>query len=238
MEFPTTCVQYTYRMNSVSRRAVAKGAVWATPTIMVGSPAPAVAASCTPAILDWDTQPVGVSSASISIGATAPVTVTHSVAYGAGVTPGTNSDQVQAGPMSGVPGNWWRLGMGSSSAPIQSGWAASVTWRFSKPVKNLAFTILDIDYVANGGVGWSDRVWLSDSFVITGQGANVSGVGTQANPWNSTVNTNAGANDAGNRVSVRYAGPISTFVVSYQAGDRAAGASNMHIGLSDLSFCV
>lgn len=227
--------------HSPSRRAVARGLAWTVPSATVAMAAPAYAASpCEARVLKWSGYPVGtIAPSPIGVPNSAmkdPVSVTHTVSTSGSTVAGPQADQVQAGPQSAVDGNWWRLSMGKDQNPTATGWSIRTTWNFNRPVTNLKFSVLDIDYVS-GSSGWSDRVYLTSGFTAV-RGGYITGNGTAADEWYSTGDFNAGGHAGGNRVDVTYAGPITSFTLVYTCGNRASGTTNMHVGLSNLTFCA
>jgi hypothetical protein len=223
------------RTRTPRRRSVVAAGAWAAPAVVAASATPAFAASpCITQLLNWDSYPTGAAPpASIVI---AGVTITRSLAYGGGATPNPSSGFVLAGPQGGIVGNALAIAMGATGTPVATGNSAVLTLSFDTAIKDLSFTLTDIDRVQ---AGWRDQVSVTPGFTLVGTlGSNINvGNGSAGTPWSSTNNVNLpGTNSTGN-VAVRYAGPISTVSITYTNG-ADAGANSMAIFLSDVSFCA
>lgn len=236
-----TSPPHTPPNEQLTRRKLTKTVTWATPTVVASFAAPAYASSpCTNRSLVWADSLVNAAAPSpVVVGPTSdPVNVSHTVSPASGTTLGPQANFIQAGPQSNVAGNWWRLSMGSRSVASQSGWSVSSRWTFSRPVSNLKFSILDIDYLTGAG-GWSDGVSLtSPSSYSQVKGSMIDGTGAPGSEWYARDSFNGGASDAGYRVDITFPGPVSEFTIRYISGNRSSGTANMHIGLSGMTFCA
>jgi hypothetical protein len=217
------------------RRSVVAAGAWAAPAVVAASATPAFAASpCVTQLLNWDSYATGAAPpASIVI---AGVTITRSLTYAGGATPNPASGTVLAGPRGNVTGNAFAIAMGATGAPVATGNSATLTLTFSTAIKDLTYTLMDIDRVANS---WRDQVSLTAGFSVVGTlGTNINvGSGAAGTPWSSTNSNNLGNTDATGNVTVRYAGPISSVSIIYSNGADVS-ATSMAIFLSDVSFCA
>lgn len=223
----------TENVSRPSRRAVARGAAWALPTLVVAGQAPALAASrCDPVVIDWDTQAVGTSAVSTTVGSTTlSVTASPDVSY---------SDvnlTVRPGPQGGVSGNYVTL---SKLNPVP-GATATYTFTFSQPVRAVSFTIVDID--ATLVSQWVDAVALSSGFVTNSRGVALTGTGTATDYFrlaNNATGNLADISPDGN-VTLTYAGDLTTFQLFYRndypTGQApGTGTRTQGIGITDIRF--
>lgn len=226
-----------------TRRAVARGAAWAVPVVAVGAAAPYAAAShCPPYsyVLDWGgvastytrtnatnalatTDPDGA-GATPAVGVTIESTLVGGIATGQELTT-TNQNLRVAGTNiggSGRPGLQFqqhptatnRTNPSNDAVPQRTA-RQEVKFTFSRAVVDLRFSISDID----GTVGdFLDRVELTTGFTYTYNATYVAGAGTLASPFRPTAafeNFNAADTASTNNVAIRYAGPITTFTMTY-----------------------
>lgn len=103
----------------------------------------------------------------------------------------------------------------SSSERRQDSQTVAVT--FDRPVRNLAFTITDIDFTTGQ---YADRVELLGPFTAV-KPSTVTGSGTQASPWQgnaSSGNVDHVTSGQGN-VKVTFAGPVTAFALRFWNAD-------------------
>jgi hypothetical protein len=226
----------------LTRRSLTRGAVWTAPAIVVGVAAPAYAASCTSAYrLNWGTTPYTTSSnsGSATVSATSgggtPVVVTFASTITGSVNRSSENLTVPATTNIGGLGAGER-GLSLRHTNISSGRSnrQTVNITFSRPVTGLSFTFTDIDSNESwlSGDFW-DRIELSGvrTFVSA---ANVTGQGTQAQPWylNNDDNDLGDTSSAGN-VTVTYAAAVTSITVVYWS-NQAGGDQRVFLG--DFTF--
>ena len=215
-------------VRQLERRTFAKGIAWSVPVVVAASAAPAVAASCAAVTIDWDTTTL--SGGAVTVGTTT-MRVTR-----AGSGSGTANDlTVRSGPMGGVNERFLQL---ERATPAKTT-SATYTFTFSQPVSNLTFSVYDID--ATIGSGWIDGVSFSSGFSATSTGATLTGTGTAASPFQPSqpaTTGNLSGSDARGNVTVSYAGPLTSFTITYTnvyTGTNSV-SGNQGIGVSDLTF--
>lgn len=102
------------------------------------------------------------------------------------------------------------------------------TYTFDRAVTNLTFTLTDIDY--NAGQ-YDDRVELTSpngSFTIQARGSEIvaDSMGVADNPFRPSGTLSLDPDNGRGNVRVNFAGPITSFVISYWNGLTSATASN------------
>ena len=215
---------------SVSRRTIVKGAAWSVPAIALAAAAPAFAASqCLPAVIDWNAFADGTTPGTISVPGTTPaLTATISVAYSSGSSPSATSGKVVDGPQGGVTGRYYRV----EFAPARQNNAATVTITFNRPVRDLRFTILDIDATT----GYRDQVVVTTPGFSYQRAAKVIGSGTTADPFRmSAPLANIAPTSSDGNVQLAWAGPLSTISFTYSQPNEAASSQNMVVGIGNVS---
>src|SRR5262249_13946685 len=120
--------------------------------------------------------------------------------------------------------------------PDAVGIGQTITFSFSKSVRNVAFTLYDIDNLSGG---WGDRVQMSTNgytFSIPSDGTVAGNGGSGNNQFHNTQASNnlGDGSDQGN-VTLTYAGPISSFAFVYRNAANTGGG-NMRIAISDITF--
>ena len=138
------------------RMAIGGAAVWATPMMHSVASAQA-AASCGPGILDWDTFTTGSTFTNTIIGNT---TITLGIA---GVTPANTAVTADNAPdLQRQRGRHPRQeppvrDEARPTARAANGNRQTITFAFSNPVTNVAFTLMDIDNLDRRRLGRSSR---------------------------------------------------------------------------------
>lgn len=244
----------------LTRRSVTRGAAWAIPTIMIGAAAPLAAASpCAPQhyVLDWGggtgttyTRNSATSGTAIvdpdGAGPIAQVVMTISAQF-VGDMEATTSAPANLAVTAGQIGGTGQVGLALHQAittprgdtqPQRSA-RQVVTFSFSEPVRNLQFTLTDIDSTEDDFI---DRIELSPTATVAPVTTWVTGLGTQASalrPTNddrSVPDTSADGN-----ARVTYAGPLSSFTMTYwnATTTRARGVDpDQVVGFTDFAFDV
>lgn len=121
-------------------------------------------------------------------------------------------------------------------SPLVLNDTVTVTITLTQAVQNLSFKIHDIDTVSGQ---WTDHVVVNTTGFTYVRGTNVTGVGTSADPFRSSVNGDNPISSGLGDVQLTWAGPISVVSFTYRAG-ATGNSNNQHIGLGNLSFysCV
>ena len=247
-------------MNQVDRRSflvkagaggAAAGALWVAPSV-IGYNAAFAGASCLiHETLTWGT----------TTGAGNGSTVPYSLSYaaGGGMTLGIAKTNIGGGPTTSsgnllveslvtggggtFPGDG---GVTTGSEFLQhfsanaTGVGQALTFTFSKPVYQLSFTLVNIDF-RNGN--WQDTVWIT--------GAAFTAVPNPRRPrpptpspgpaprpthgWAAPPSGRAASGAAAGNVTVTMAGPVSSFVLNFTTG--ASHGSTEHVGLLNLAWC-
>lgn len=244
-----------------SRRNVVRGAAWSVPVIAVATAAPAYAASpCDPRtnqVLDWDGSnttwsraedrrsgmatldpdlagPIPALTFGLATSYVGNMKPGNEVGFGNALTVVSNAGGLTTSALSLVQAT-------TSATPQGRNDRGSYTFTFSRPVSNLTFTITDID--SNSG-DFDDVLEISPGYVELSRGSAITsdnnGPGGTQRYYNTSANNalNDVSSNAGN-IRLRYAGPISTFTITYWnwANQFSSGVdSNQGIFLSDLTF--
>ena len=212
------------------RRAAIVGAVaWTAPIVLSSTDIAGAVGSCA-AVLDWDTFTTGAMFTSAVVSG---VTVTLSVVALSGTTLLATNRTVRAASNGSVN----QKALQFQQDPDAVGIGQTIAFSFSKSVRNVSFTLYDIDNTT--GNGWGDRVQVNTSgytFSIPSDGTVTGNGGSGNNQFRNTqTNNNLGdASDQGN-VTLTYAGPISSFQFTYRNAANTGGP-NMRIAISDISF--
>ena len=164
----------------MSRRTLAKTAVWVAPAAALSIAAPAVAASrCIPRTLNWTSFPIsgGKRDGQVTVGGgtatlSRDVTTDHSETF--------TTDPSQ--------GNLLRLRSetpGRSNDPATT--KQTLSLRFSMDVHNLALTVYDLDLDLRSGIlssRYEDRVHITSASTFhSTKGTNIIGSGTESDPF-------------------------------------------------------
>jgi hypothetical protein len=144
-----------------------------------------------------------------------------------------------------------RMGQGTAA---NAGASYTNTLSFSTAVRNLTFSVLDIDLLITGGAGdYRDVVVVSGTgpsgvvpFSVLAQGVAVSGAGTTTNPFvgNQNVSDTASGTPGPGNVTVCFTRPVTQVSVQHRRGTTTGvtGGSPLfggqHIGISDLTWCA
>lgn len=237
-----------------SRRTVTRAAAWSVPVVAAAAAVPAYAASCTPLtnvsmpIPATGTVTNGGRNYSLTYTPPAgqfadPVTLTIKAGYVGRMAPGSETQNLPLYTTFNPVGGLGTRGLGliqsvtgDSTVPGRSA-RGVYTFEFTKPVTNLRFSLTDIDVLSGD---YDDRIELSSSGwteIATSRGSGISGLGTQASPWRGAGSYNDNTSGAGN-VRVQFAGPVSTFVLTYwnNIGSFSGVDRNQGVFLTGISF--
>ncbi|RYC05814.1 hypothetical protein [Nocardioides zhouii] len=171
-----------------------------------------------------------------------------------------NNDTSQTMVVQAVVGGIAMSGLGfmqatTSAAPTNTkgepdgyGDRGTYTFTFGQPVSNLVFTLTDIDSTSND---FRDALVISGGFTpeFTAPGVelfvnNANGNGNQTTPdrWYQSVSASAAVDDtagSNGNLRVKFAGPVSTFAITYwnrQSAYDAGTDTNQRIFVSDMTF--
>jgi hypothetical protein len=241
-----------------SRRTVMRTAAWSIPAVAAVSAAPAFAASCT-------TKNYVVSSFALNAGVRSNQnntwTGTHAPAGQPSImltatstwigSMARESEHFQSIANAGglnVPGLRMHQERGTRDVgTAQYNHRGVFKYTFTRPVKDLTFTITDVDLFrqsTNSGRQWDDRVALSSpssTFSVLSRGNNIAsnwtGVSESA-AFRVTANDNLTNGEGAGNVRVRWAAPVSEFTIDFWNGFSNADASDRSqlIFISQMSF--
>ncbi len=223
------------RLIQAGTAGAAAAAVWTTPVLLSRDSAFAGVSCAQQAVLDWNVIGVGntfTSQTYPAVGSYPALTISHPALTAVGTpTSFAGNNQVSGVQTGNVNLPNWRIWMQCNTG----GEGYTAVFNFSVPVYNLRFTIFDIDESAGN---WQDFVSLSSPAAFTftqPAGATATGAGTAANPWVGHTNV-GGTSDAGN-VNVTFAGPVSTFTLTFLSGPNPNNGAAQFVALSNFRFC-
>jgi hypothetical protein len=214
----------------------AAGALWVAPSVLGIDTAFAGASCLQTGTLDWDTFTTGNTPPATlvsqgAVGSYPALTLSYTLTPVGTPNAQTGNNTVTAGPEGGINQKFYQLRM----TPGSAGQGFNLTYTFSQPVYNLKFIILDIDRSQNA---WVDIAWITSAAAFTFTSNNnpsYTGNGTAATPWTATGNT-AVPNTANNgNANITFAGPVTTFTISYRSGN--PNGTEQHIGIADMTWC-
>lgn len=216
----------------IGRRALTRGAAWSVPVVALAVAAPAVAASvkCTAGVLSWDSFRSGANGLGTFATTISGLTVTISVSGATGADNNGKVTSTSTGGQSNVIRFYDEENVSNTSQ--------TVTINFSKPVRNLGLSLLDVDSQLgdHGDRAYEDLVWItSPSSWSATTHSNIKGSGTQASPYRA-INTNSPVDGTSpnSNIDLTFVGPLQT--VSFVYGQDGSVDGGPFIGMSDLSF--
>jgi len=190
--------------------------------------------------LDWATLGTDVPFTSTTVGG---ITISQGpTADFAGTA--SNSFIARATAVTGNQTGYYRLSMdadavGGTQADEEVGLASTFT--FSRAVRDLSFTFLDVDITTNA---WEDQIELHGQAIdgselphtlIPVAGANA----VRAGDWAEGNGGNSDPTDTTGNVGVTFRGDVASFTISYTQGNNPTDENNyMFIGISDFSLCA
>lgn len=232
------------------RRSLIKGAAWAAPAAVIAVAAPAVAASApcgSYAVEFWD----------FGAGTTGQLSNPARYSVGNFVLEVANSGSTAqagnfyanngSGDLASSPGAYpGALRLRSRQEQDSVSTPQIVAFKFSRPVRDLSFSIRDIDndIPSNDPLGFQSA--FSDRVSITGpsprpgvvtRGARLQGQGTDSDPWRTSDNGNQGP-DSRYDVSLTWSGPVSEVSVRYWQGIRTRRGAAPAIWIDSLRFTL
>jgi hypothetical protein len=212
----------TDRSTRLGRRALIQGAAWSVPVVMIAAPAPAFAASpCTRTSLSWDSRADGSKFTSATVGG---VLVTLVLSGATSAADNAEVTSTTTGGMSKVL-RFYDLSTDNTTQTIK--------FTFSKVVRGLSFTLLDIDQSS-----WDDRVVINSAGYTYARGSAVQGTGSSGSPFQAAQgqdNGVAGTSPNGN-VTLTWAGDLTEVSFAYKQGNVTGNQTGPFIGISDLAF--
>lgn len=216
--------------NSLARRSVLTTAAWSVPVVVTAAAAPMAAASqCVPASINWNDSAVGSRPTTLAVpGVTPALTATFGIVYSAGSTPSGTSGTVVAGPQGGSTDRYYRV---EFLNPDRND-TATVTISFERAVRDVKFTILDIDAAQPG---FRDSVAVLTPGFIATPGSRVVGTGSVADPFRmNTPYANIDPTSANGNLGLAWAGPLTSVSFRYFQPNVAANSANMVVGISGI----
>ncbi|MBL0749150.1 hypothetical protein [Nocardioides baculatus] len=252
-----------------TRRVVTRTAVWTVPVIAAATTAPAYAASpCNlrvGQVLDWDGSAVAYTKTSateayavLDPDAAGPIPglrLDVKASYVGNMVAGTEGgDTSQTMTRQAAVGGLNVSGLGlmqatTSSAPNTPagttrgyGDRGTYTFTFSRAVSNLVFTITDIDSSTDD---FRDALIISGGYVVESQAPGITAITNNNNQpvnWFQGADANLPQDDtagSGGNLRIKFAGPISTFSITYWNRQTAYDQNidtNQRIFVSDMTF--
>lgn len=229
---------------TLSRRQVATGAAWSVPVLILGTAAPAAAASPVYCSQRSSTATTSMATATTGPGYTrtnstngtwrtddpdgsaalySPATIAiSSTVVGSNLSLGFTAerDNLTTYTTGGVTG--LTINQRPTSPKGTRGYEnrQDVTFRFDQPVYNLSFTIADISSNATSNTSYQfwDAVSVAtdSSYTVTSRGSRVSGIGTVTDPLRATqVYTNGADNATSWNASLSFPGRTTYVTLSY-----------------------
>lgn len=224
----------SHQNTALSRRTVAKGALWTAPAISLAAAAPAVAASSscvsyTGAFTQPSYSPVRMAyTFTGSDGSTVTVSLSTRV-YGGKTLMRPNLSA--AGNIEYYNGAG-DLRYDGLQLQQQGTGGQVLTFSFSQEVSNLQFTVADID---NDGTRYRDSIVLSPAPTTVTNGRAVVGAGTTAAPLRTTGTSQVTSDTLANRSTVTMADPLSSFSLDFSS---STGTTAQQIFITSMSFDV
>lgn len=228
----------------VGRRTLTRGAAWSVPVVTLAMAAPANAATSgpckpTPGMLSWSALKAkeGSDQRNKALATTvAGVTVTVSTS-GADSEP--DNGIYTAGPIGGASGLMLFHAPNHTTNTTQT-----ITLKFSAPVTNVSFSLLDVDSSQtkskhNTVDHWQDLVAVGPTGFTGAKNSNVTGSGTTGAPYRA-INQNSPIPDGGTASNVKLSWTASLDTVTLVYSQDGSQDGSPKVGISDISFtrCV
>ncbi|HEX3930466.1 MAG TPA: hypothetical protein VHW64_07160 [Nocardioides sp.] len=224
----------------IGRRAVARGAAWSVPVVALAVAAPAVAAStnCTMGTLSWDTFRNGVTGLGTFATTIPGLTVTIAVSGDTAAADNARVTNVATGGLSQV--------LRFYDQEKKNGTSQTVSITFSKAVRNVQFSLLDVDSALatdrRGNI--TDNYYQDQVQIVTPTSwsgtthSNIVGTGTAASPYKAkNTNSPIDGSDAASNVDLVFPGGTAGLTqVQFKYSQGAAVDGGPFIGMSDLLF--
>jgi hypothetical protein len=220
----------------ISRRTVARSAVWAVPVVSVAMAAPAFAASggCQQqgaGTITTDQKTGAVTALTFPGGVTAIVAITQ-VRNGKPYQPLMDKETGRVFTTDyGTPWDYVRL---HHAKGMKQGDVITMTITFPQPVSGFGFTITDID----GEQGqWIDQVAVAPQAFSASKGPNVIGAGTSAAPFLSDPSNPGNIDSADGDATLVWPGAQTQFTIVYTAADdRNTSDIGQMVGLGRFTY--
>jgi hypothetical protein len=229
----TPHVQDHDHVRLIGRRAVTRGAAWSVPVVAVAMAAPASAntsGACQTGKLDWDQVSLGTQTDKVLVplGGTG-VTMTISTTGDDGAANNGQVTTTSTGGQSRV--------MRFYDVNNKHNTSQQVTITFSKPVRNVSFSLLDVDSRAGNSSAdaYEDLVTVVTAGWSGTKHANIIGDGTPAHPYRAkSSDSPVAGSSADSNVDLSFAGPLTSVSFVYGQDGRVNG--DPFIGMSDVLF--
>lgn len=219
------------RTPTVSRRSLAKGAIWSAPMVLASVAAPAIAASAEPVTMLWSGFPRGSANriaepASQAVGGVKIETVlTRQRAL---VHVGRNWTPTSDGRLE-MRGN--RVNLSDSEQ--------TVALKFSMPVTDVSLTIEDLDRDRGLTRDFQDEVYIPSGAAMFTQheaGSRVIGRGSPSDPFRAADDVFGDFNGPDYAVTLRWAGPVRAITIGYRQGVLANLSTTPTVWFSPVTF--
>jgi hypothetical protein len=216
----------------ISRRAVARGAAWSVPVVALAVAAPASASAshtptCVTGLLDWDSFKNGSTQTGLNLtpGGTTGVTLRVTTSGDTGAAGNGQVTKTETGGKSSV--------LRFYDVNNKKNTSQTVTITFSKTVRNVQFSLLDVDSSTGN---YEDLVQIVSPTTYTGTvHSNVTGAGTKAKPYRAkNTNSPIDGSSANSNVDLSFVGPLTS--ISFIYGQDGTVGGDPFIGISDISF--
>ncbi|MGC4109166.1 MAG: hypothetical protein QM747_01790 [Nocardioides sp.] len=202
--------------------------------LAVAAPAVAASTSCTTGTLSWDNFKDGATGLGTFATTIPGLTVTLSVSGDTGADNNGRVTSTQTGGLSKV--------LRFYDLNNASGTSQTVTITFSKAVRNVQFSFLDVDSQTQAGRRgavdnlYQDQVQIVSPSSWTGtKHSNVIGSGTAASPYKAqNTNSPVDGSSADSNIDLAFVGPLTQVQFKYSQGASVDG--DPFIGISDLLF--
>lgn len=245
---------------NTSRRTLVRGAAWSVPVVAVAAAAPSYAASLcslrsnpastlsttngTPGFTRnsaisavWRTSdPDGTAARYSSNTITIAVTKTSDdLLLGFQNNDSLNLTARTANTISGITLNQRAA---SATALRGPGRRSQTTFTFARPAYNLTFAIADITKSSTDnaqGVPQTVNFWDAVSVISTSsytatKGADVTGTGSDADPFTARQGSGNADDNGGSNVALVFTSPVTSLTINYWSADKVANASDAGAG--------
>lgn len=239
-----------------TRRALMRGAAWTAPIAIASVAAPALAVSPDCATedvsLNWgfaqysgapsttaafttnvNFNPTPSNSTFPSLNTPMTATILHTY-YGRarGSTPNGTISTFNVGGI-GQVGYYLRqqIGANGNTTPATTDYQ-TIRFTFSEPIRNLRFSITDIDRAwTTTNRDFIDGVSLTSSAAFTSSvpsGSQVTGAGTASSPWQNSTEGNKSEDGPGGQIDITFTGTVQSFTIRYDNLGRQAITSGVN----------
>ena len=216
---------------SISRRSLARGAIWSVPVLIASTAAPAIAASAEPSRMLWSSFPQDITD---RLRNPAMQTVD-----GTGITAALDR------PLLAHPGDNWRPTADGRlvlrSNRVTAGDALqTLTLTFEAPVTDVSVTVEDLDRDSRDDwPTFQDEVFIPEGsapFSSAEMGSRVIGEGNSESPFRADDGVDGDFGGPEHQVTLTWEGPVSEISIAYRQGVQANVGAYPTIWLSPVTF--